>query len=169
MADVAVSSAGTQALVGHGIDHSSAAALAQLGIDPSRHRARQFEPWMAAYADLILTAGRDHRDTVMTQQPSSYKRAFTMKEFTRLVGDVPTGDPGAMVAAAAARRSHVKPVAAQDDIRDPYRTAVKHAKTVAEEITETVYPTLAALGLAAERWGHTAPLRENRTARPAPY
>jgi protein-tyrosine phosphatase len=169
-ADVTVSSAGTQALVGHGIDHSSASALAQLGIDPSRHRARQFEPWMAAYADLILTAGREHRDTVMTELPNSYKRAFTMKEFARLAGDVPAGQPGAMVAAAAARRGLVPPVPVEDDdVRDPYRSAIKHAKSVAEEITETVYATLYALGLAAERWGHTAPQRENRTARPAPY
>jgi protein-tyrosine phosphatase len=169
-ADVTVSSAGTKALVGHGIDHSSAAALAQLGIDPSRHRARQFEPWMAAYAHLILTAGREHRDAVMTQLPSSYKRAFTMKEFVRLVGDVPTGEPGAMVAAAAARRGPGKPVPPEDDdVRDPYRSAIKHAKTVAEEITETVYATLATLGLAADRWRHTAPQRENRSARPAPY
>jgi hypothetical protein len=93
-----------------------------------------------------------------------------MKEFARLVGEVPPAEPRSMVAGAAARRGHVKPVPPEDDdVRDPYRTAIKHAKTVAEEITETVYATLAALGLAAERWGHTAPVRENRTARPAPY
>ncbi|PZS20035.1 MAG: hypothetical protein DLM57_02665 [Pseudonocardiales bacterium] len=169
-ADVTVSSAGTQALVNHGIDHSSASALGQLGIDPSRHRARQFEPWMAAYADLILTAGREHRDVVMTAIPSVYKRAFTMKEFARLVGDVPPGEPGAVVSVAAARRGHVKPVAPEDDdVRDPYRGAIRHAKTIAEEITETVYATLDVLGFAAERWGHTPPARENRSVRPAPY
>ena len=37
--------------------------------------------WMAAYADLILTASREHRDVVMTELPSIYKRAFTLKEF----------------------------------------------------------------------------------------
>ena len=69
-ADVTVSSAGVQALVGHGIDASSASALGQLGIDPTRHRARQFESWMAADADLILTATRDQRDLVMTAVPA---------------------------------------------------------------------------------------------------
>jgi len=168
-ADLTVSSAGLQAVVGHGIDNSSASALGQLGIDPSRHRARQFEAWMAAYADLILTAGPEHRDLVMTALPSIYKRAFTMKEFARLVGDVPSGEPHAVVAAAAARRGHVKRVAAEDDdVRDPYRGAIKHAKTIAEEITETVYATLDALGFAAERWTHTPPARATRPARPAP-
>ncbi|MFN2518046.1 MAG: low molecular weight phosphatase family protein [Jatrophihabitantaceae bacterium] len=167
---VSVSSAGTHALVDHGIDRSSAEALSQLGIDPSRHRARQFEPWMAADADLILTAGREHRDVVMTELPRIYKRAFTMKEFARLVADVPHGDPHAVIAAAAAGRGYTKPVSPEDDdVHDPYRGAIAHAKSIAEEITETVYATLAALGFAAERWGHTAPVRPNRAARPAPY
>ena len=51
--------------------HSSASALGQLGIDPTRHRARQFEPWMAADTDLILTATRDQRDLVITAVPST--------------------------------------------------------------------------------------------------
>jgi protein-tyrosine phosphatase len=171
--DVTVSSAGLQALVGHGIDHSSAAALGELGIDPSRHRARQFEPWMATDADLILTASREHRDQVMTELPSFYKRIFTMKEFARLVNGVEPSEPSepaAVVAAAAARRGQGPRVAPEDDdVRDPYRGAINHAKTIAEEITETVYATLDALGFAAQRWVHTPPARENRSARPAPY
>jgi protein-tyrosine phosphatase len=201
-ADVVVSSAGLRAVVGHGIDTSSATALAQLGIDPTQHRARQFEPWMAAYADLILTANREHRDEVMTEIPMTFKRAFTMKEFPRLAsravsgaaggppgglpggglpggglpggglpgGGLPGGDARAVVAAAAAERGRGEPIKPEDmDVRDPYRSAVKHAKTIAEEITESVYATLYALGFAADRWAHTPPARENRSARPAPY
>jgi protein-tyrosine phosphatase len=187
-ADVVVSSAGLRAVVGHGIDTSSATALAQLGIDPTQHRARQFEPWMAAYADLILTANREHRDEVMTEIPMTFKRAFTMKEFPRVAsgpaGGPPAGLPGgglpasglpggdarAVVAAAAAERGRGEPIKPEDmDVRDPYRSAVKHAKTIAEEITESVYATLYALGFAADRWAHTPPARENRSARPAPY
>jgi low molecular weight protein-tyrosine phosphatase len=177
-ADVVVSSAGLRAVVGHGIDTSSATALAQLGIDPTQHRARQFEPWMAAYADLILTANREHRDEVMTEIPMTFKRAFTMKEFPRLAsrtasgpaGGPPGGNARAVVAAAAAERGRGEPIKPEDmDVRDPYRSAVKHAKTIAEEITESVYATLYALGFAADRWAHTPPARENRSARPAPY
>jgi protein-tyrosine phosphatase len=170
-ADVAVSSAGLRAVVGHGIDTSSASALAQLGIDPTQHRARQFEPWMAAYADLILTANREHRDEVMTEMPMTFRRAFTMKEFPLLAGRVQQSDDvAAVVAAAAAERGRGAPIKPEDmDVRDPYRSAIKHAKTIAEEITESVYATLYALGFAAERWAHTPPVRENRSARPAPY
>lgn len=46
--DVDISSAGMQALVGHGVDGPSASALWQLGINPASHRARQFDTKMAA-------------------------------------------------------------------------------------------------------------------------
>ncbi len=156
--------------MGQGIDRSSASALGQLGIDPSDHRARQFEPWMAADADLILCATGEQRDLVMTAVPSTMRRAFAMKEFVRLVNGVPRGEPRTVVAAAAAHRGKVAlPVGEEDDVRDPYKGAIKHAKTIAEEITETVYATLDALGFAAQRWAHVPPERADRTGRPAPY
>lgn len=170
-ADVSVTSAGVQALVGQGIDRSSASALGQLGIDPNQHRARQFEPWMAADADLILCATREQRDLVMTAVPSTMRRAFTMKEFVRLVNGVPRGEPRAVVAAAAAHRG-TAPLPEDedaDDVRDPYKGAIRHAKTIAEEITETVYATLDALGFAAQRWAYAPPARAERGTRPAPY
>src|SRR5690348_14875143 len=101
-ADVTVASAGTHALVGHEIDRSSAAALTNLGIDPSAHRARQFELRMAREADLILTAARQHRDLLITEAPVLHKKTFTMKEFARLVGEATPGDPREVVAAVAA-------------------------------------------------------------------
>lgn len=172
-ADVAVSSAGTHALVGAPMDESSAHALAQLGIDPHQHRARQFEVRMAKRADLVLTASREHRDLVVAAVPSSYKRAFTVKEFARLVAHVPPADdPREVVAAAAELRGRVDPPEdpADDDVRDPYRAAVRHAKTIAEEITEAVYATVSALGFAAPSWGATPVTRpRGATDRPLPY
>jgi protein-tyrosine phosphatase len=171
-ADVVVGSAGMQALVGHGIDHASASALGQLGIDPTRHRAKQFQPWMSRDADLILTANRAHRDLAIRDMPSAYKRTFTMKEFARLVADVAPGAPVDVVAGAAARRRALGPQEHPevDDIRDPFRAAVRHAKTIAEEITEVVYPTVSALGFAAQV-PNTRPMVRSRgsNARPAPY
>jgi protein-tyrosine phosphatase len=169
-ADVVVSSAGTEALEGHGIDRSSASALGQLGIDPSQHRGRRFEPWMAADADLILTAAREHRDAIISAMPTLYRRTFTMKEFARLVNGLGPGDPRSIVAAAAARRGQFVPEDPDDDVRDPYRGAIKHAKTIAEEITESVYATVAALGFQAQQWTATpAPRKREPAQRPRPY
>ena len=171
-AAVTVSSAGTHALVGHGIDRASATALAQLGIDPSRHRARQFETWMARDADLILTAGRQHRDLLITELPPLHRRTFTIKEFGRLVGNGDGHpDPREVVEAVAARRGANPPASPNDDdIRDPYKAQVKHAKTIAEEITECVYPTVAALGFAAPAWNAARVHRDrDDSGRPSPY
>jgi protein-tyrosine phosphatase len=160
-AGLTVSSAGTRALVGHPIDRGSASALGQLGIDPTTHRARQFEPGMAASADLILTAERSHLDEIFQQVPASFRRAFTIKEFARIAPYVTTGDPAAAVAEAAALRGLVErpsdPLA--DDVRDPYRRATLHAKSVAEELTAAVKATLDALGLSPSL----------RSERPLPY
>jgi protein-tyrosine phosphatase len=170
-ADVTVTSAGTHALVGATMDGSSASALGQLGIDPSTHRATQFEVWMAEDADLVLAASRQHRDLVITALPNAYKRTFTMKEFARLASDVPPSDePRDVVAAAAALRGKVAPVAAsEDDVRDPFRGEIKHAKSIAEEITESVYATVSALGFAAQMWAAPAPPRVRTSERPRPY
>jgi protein-tyrosine phosphatase len=172
-ADVVVSSAGTQALVGQGIDGSSASALGQLGIDPTRHRARQFEPWMAADADLVLTAERAHRDLVITELPSAFRRVFTMKEFARLARHARPGRPQDVVAQLAALRGidgALDPSA--DDMPDPYRSPIPLAKSIAQQVTNTVHATIGALGM----WDHgeavAAPVVQGQAParrRPRPY
>jgi protein-tyrosine phosphatase len=152
-AELEVSSAGVRALVGHVIDGGSAAALSQLGIDPAQHRARQFEPWMAVEADLILTAETAHRDQVMNEVPSAFRRTFTLKEFAQLVPrDVPARGAAEAVAIAAANRSARGPMPLDaDDLADPYRRSTQHAKSIAEEISESVRLVLDGLGLARQR------------------
>jgi hypothetical protein len=55
-------------------------------------------------------------------------------------------------------------------VRDPYRGAIKHAKTIAEEITETVYATVRALGFQAEAWtAKPAPRNRQPARRPSPF
>lgn len=162
---VAVSSAGMQALVGHGIDRSSASALGQLGIDPSRHRARQFEPWMGADADLILTAERTHRDQVMTQLPSALRRTFTMKEFARLSRHATPGRALDVIAEIAAIR-HVDGAVDDDtdNMPDPYRGLIRAATSIAQQVTETVHATIGVLGMWAPGHALTPPVVDDAGA-----
>jgi protein-tyrosine phosphatase len=158
-AQLGVSSAGMRAMVDHAIDRGSATALGQLGIDPTRHRARQFEPWMAGDADLILTAERAHRDQVMIDVPSAFKRTFTMKEFARLAPTVRSADARIAVLEASAGRPSTGPVPLEDDdMPDPYRRATKHAKTIAQQITEAVQVTLDMLSFSPRRMYAERPL-----------
>lgn len=114
-----------QTLVGHGVDGPSASALWQLGINPASHRARQFDTKMAAEADLVLTAERAHRDEIMTQLPTAFRRIFTMKEFARLARHVTPGTAATVIAevagargdggcGAVGRRRHARPVPGHD-------------------------------------------------------
>jgi protein-tyrosine phosphatase len=158
-ADVRVSSAGTHALIGHPIDFSSASALGQLGVDPSRHRARQYEPWMVDEADLVLTAERTHRDLVMTGLPRAFRRTFTMKEFARLAPRTSAGRPAEVIAEVARIRGIDGLLPADsDDMPDPYRDPIAKARTIAQQITDSVRATVDALGVGVDPRRAPAPV-----------
>lgn len=146
--DIAVLSAGTHALVNAGIDDSTATVLARLGFDPTRHRGAQFEPPMARQADLILTAAREHRDFVISQMPTAYRRTFTMKEFARLVHAIPAGtEPRTVVETAHLARPTFGPVpAADDNIPDPFHGTLTRAWDVAEQVVAAVGASARSLG-----------------------
>jgi protein-tyrosine phosphatase len=151
-AGLQVSSAGTQALVGRTVDDGTAAVLRQLALDPTRHRARQFTPAMAADADLILTAERAHRDQLIHDQPNAFRRTFTMAEFARLAVRVSSTDAGAAVAAVAAARAGAGPVPqAEDDLPDPFGWTAAQTRPIAERLTGIVQVTLDVLGFSPRR------------------
>lgn len=134
--DLAGSSAGMDALDGHGIDHATAEALLRLGVDPSRHVARTVTTEMLASADLILTAEGAQRDRIMAQFPTLFRRTFTLLEFARLGGSVDAAGPAAAVAQIAGRRGAASPRSGEhaDDVRDPYRDAGPLATQVVAQI-----------------------------------
>ncbi|MCV7047108.1 low molecular weight phosphatase family protein [Mycobacterium frederiksbergense] len=83
--DVAASSAGTHAVIGHPIHSDAGRVLVGLGGDASNFAARQLTSKMAASADLILTMTRAHRDSVLEVAPRQMKRTFSLTEASRLV------------------------------------------------------------------------------------
>lgn len=161
-ADLEVSSAGVGALVGEAMDPAAASVMSQLGLDPSRHRARQFQPAMAASADLVLTAERHHLEAVLEQAPTALRRAFTIKEFARIAPHLQPGQPREVVAQAAALRGLVSRPSdpAEDDVADPHRQPTSVSRETAAQLTVAVRAILDALGLSPA----AAPAR-----RPLPY
>lgn len=161
-ADLEVSSAGVGALVGEAMDPAAASVMSQLGLDPSRHRARQFQPAMAATADLVLTAERHHLEAVLEQAPTALRRAFTIKEFARIAPHLQPGQPREVVAQAAALRGLVPRPSdpAEDDVADPHRQPTSVSRETAAQLTVAVRAILDALGLSPA----AAPAR-----RPLPY
>ncbi|MGI8678607.1 MAG: low molecular weight phosphatase family protein [Jatrophihabitans sp.] len=158
-APVAVTSAGTMALVGRPIDPPSAHALSELGADSSGHVARRLTPELIDAADLVLTATLVHRSAVIEGRPRSYPRVFTIREFGRLgrelepVSAAPTtASLRERVAAVAARRgSAVLAEPGEDDIGDPFGRGLKLAQACAAQVAEAVSVVIAVMGLGSSR------------------
>jgi protein-tyrosine phosphatase len=126
---VSVSSAGTHALVGHPISEPMAVLLRQVGVDPEPFEARRLSEQMLKEADLILTMTRAQRGLVVELWPAAVRRAFTLREFARLLSWV---DPSALPHGTSAERLRaVIPLAAaergrertspDEDVLDPFR------------------------------------------------
>jgi protein-tyrosine phosphatase len=82
MPGFAVSSAGTEALVGLPMTPQTAAVLAALGLpDSQSHRARQLDRELVRQADLVLALTRAHRRAVAELEPRAAQRIFTLREF----------------------------------------------------------------------------------------
>jgi protein-tyrosine phosphatase len=152
--DVIAASAGTRAVVGHGMDTPSLIALRELGGDSSGHVARQFTGTLAESADLVLTAQSDHRAQVVQAAPLAFRKTFTMREFARLgAGLGRLDDPNvdalrARVADVAARRGWADTAApGADEIGDPFGATLSVARSCAVSVAQAVDGIVAALGL----------------------
>ena len=129
---VTVASAGTIGLVGRAIEPPMAAQLAALGLEDVGFAARRMTAADVSRADLVLGLTREHRAEAVELAPAAVRRAFTLLEFARLLGQIqPDELSGTSVAdrlrtavplAAARRRMITGPLDA-DDVVDPYRLA----------------------------------------------
>jgi protein-tyrosine phosphatase len=129
---VSVSSAGTHALVGHPISEPMAALLRRIGVEPEPFEARRLSEQMLREADLILPLTRAQRGFVVELWPAAVRRAFTLREFARLLtlvdpSALPPGPPGdrlpAAIRLAAAERGRLRVSPEEDDVVDPFRLA----------------------------------------------
>jgi protein-tyrosine-phosphatase len=122
-------------------------AMTELGIDISSHVARRLDGDMVEPTDLILAMSAEHADVAARLSPESSDRTFTLKEFTRLLGEAvwiadlgsfePRDDPErrlrAAVEAASALRGGRDPLD-DEDIADPIGLGIDSYRATAWEI-----------------------------------
>lgn len=161
-----VGSAGTEAMVGNGMEAESAELLATFGGSADGFVSRQLTPAMLAETNLVIALTVDHRDAVIRMSPRMLKRAFTLVELARILRhlriskstDVIRGNAEDLVQqrwqglalVAAANRSATKPSAAGDDVVDPYLRSPKTHLQMVEEILPAVEEILAFENWAAQ-------------------
>ncbi len=153
-----VSSAGVQAVVGHGVHPDSRAELAPWNLHGAHSAgfvARQLQSTMIQESDLVLGATARHRSAVVQHCPAALPLVFGLREFARLVSAVdptdlpthPVARAHALVELARMHRGLVPADPADDDIPDPIgqsrdahhqATRLTHAAVVA--IVDAVAP-----------------------------
>jgi protein-tyrosine-phosphatase len=155
-----VTSAGVQGLSGEPMDADAAAELHQLGGDDAEFTAQRLDADQIGQADLILTANRKHRSSVVRVDASAARRTFTIREFALLAEHVdlkalPDVDPStrlqAVVEEVAATRGTVRPDERTDfDVEDPYGGSQALHRHIAVQI-DAATTTTAGLLIAAAR------------------
>ena len=150
-AELRLTSAGTQGVVGSSMHPSSALVLEGLGGDPEGFLARRLEAAHVEAADLVLTMTRDHRRDVLALAPRALRRTFTLPEAAGLL-DLVDGDPIGpdgpypervrhLVGALAEARSR-RLAGEADDIPDPIGRPLEVHQAVGEAIAAALLPVL---------------------------
>ncbi|MCC9175188.1 arsenate reductase/protein-tyrosine-phosphatase family protein [Arthrobacter sp. zg-Y179] len=145
-----VTSAGTGALVGSGIEPHVAGFVNIFGGDSSGFVSRQLTAGILQGQDLVLAMTRDHRSRIVDLDPALLRRTFTLRELARLLPLV-DADPGAAAAerwqAAMARALRLRSAhpagPEEDDVVDPYRRSDAVYQRMVRELTPAVDELLA--------------------------
>src|SRR5690606_11858265 len=136
--DIDVRSAGTQALVGHGMPAPSRALAERHGVPLALvdgHRASVLTEQTMAGADLVLTMAAEHTAAALQLTPRLMHRTFTLREFARLADSLTdeqlmdaaqsASDPrsrlSAVITAVAGQRGVAPRATGSEDVIDPYR------------------------------------------------
>ncbi|MBI1758751.1 MAG: DUF4012 domain-containing protein [Actinobacteria bacterium] len=145
----AVTSAGTRGLVGRAMDPRSARVCEVFGASAEGFTGRALDVGQLLTADLVLTAGREHRAEAVRRCPAVHPRVFTIREFGRLVAAIPaaelpaTTDPveraRLLVEAARSRRGTARATdPAEDDVIDPTGDVEELYHSVGHAIAEAL-------------------------------
>ncbi|MCV7154016.1 low molecular weight phosphatase family protein [Mycobacterium pyrenivorans] len=135
--DLAASSAGTRAVIGHPIHDQAALVLQSLGGDAQNFTAQQLTPKVALSADLVLTMTKNHRDAVLECAPRMLNRTFTLAEAACLVTEF--GAQTVMDLAALRPQLTARDVF---DIADPIGSGADVFVTVGAQIADLLAPIL---------------------------
>ena len=155
-AGVAVTSAGTAALVGRAVDPQVAEMLRLAGADATGFAARQLEAEQVRAADLVLVMERSHRAAVVAADPAAVRRTFLLAELgviASLVGaagwpaDVPA-DPAARLAALPQLAGRHRPQVARagaPEVADPFRQSPDVHRSTFATVADLVDEVVAAV------------------------
>lgn len=130
-----IASAGVRGWEDAPVDSMVVLELARLGHEATGHHSRALDVHHVEQADLVLTAAREHRGSVLAMSPRALRKTFTLREFAALIDGVEADSLEELVAEASRRRS----TAPSDvDLADPYMQEPEIHHQVADMIATAV-------------------------------
>lgn len=132
--DIAVSSAGTRAVVGRPIHSEAALVLRSLGGDDTNFTSRRLTPLIAYEADLVLTMTEAHRDAVLVAAPRMLRQTYTLIEAAKIF------DLGARSLADLVELRPCLGGVECRDVSDPIGMGREAFESIGSQIADLVHP-----------------------------
>lgn len=141
-----VASAGTHARVGDEVHELARSVLAERGVPVPPTPTRPVVESLVGDADLVLTAGREHRAWIAERFPVAVRRTFTLRQFARMCDAArsaghpdPGSDGGALIRFAESGRRLLQPGPAEEDlVEDPVGGTIVDFRRSADQISAAV-------------------------------
>jgi protein-tyrosine phosphatase len=135
---------------GHRMPPTGVQVASELGLDLSGHLSNQIDFDALLGYDVVLTMTREQARELVAAQPDLWPRVFTVKQFSRWLGQHPRpakGRLGIWLAAEAAGRPRTDLLGSDpsDEVRDPLTAPPKVWRSVAGELTDHIRLILGSL------------------------
>ena len=125
-------SAGTGALVGHGVYEHVANELIERGYNPEGFTSRQLNDQIIENATVILVAEKVHADWIVREWPQHHAKIKLLKQAARIREDARRAEPLSYLYAYGARPLD------SDKLEDPYRRGPAAAKVAVDEVEQSL-------------------------------
>lgn len=126
------SSAGTGALVGHGVYEHVANELIKRGYNPEGFTSRQLNGQIIENATIILVAEKVHADWIVREWPQHHAKIKLLKQVARIREDARRAEPLSYLYSHGARALD------SDKLEDPYRRGPAAAKVAVDEVEQSL-------------------------------
>ena len=125
-------SAGTGALVGHGVYEHVANELIERGYNPEGFASRQLNGQIVENATIILVAEKVHADWIVREWPQHHAKIKLLKQVARIREDARRAEPLSYLYSYGARPLD------SDKLEDPYRRGPAAAKVAVDEVEQSL-------------------------------
>lgn len=125
-------SAGTGALVGHGVYEHVANELIERGYNPEGFASRQLNEQIIENATIILVAEKVHADWIVREWPQHHAKIKLLKQVARIREEARRAEPLSYLYSYGARPLDT------DKLEDPYRRGPAAAKVAVDEVEQSL-------------------------------